>query len=787
MNSQYIKEYFRFDCEPVPDPKAVIKGMKYRFTVLTNRLIRMEYSKTEEFEDRPSQTFWFRKQPIPEFKITDANDWLSIETEFLILRYKKESQFTPFTLSIKLKRKKKTWVYGLPVFGNLRGTARTLDGANGPFPLGKGLMSKNGFSLYNDSKSLVFNEDFWLTQREEKRKDLYFFGYGSDYLGCLNDFYKTAGHTPMIPRYILGNWWSRYWEYDEPELKELISNFEKHEIPLSICIIDMDWHLVHIDKKYGSGWTGYTWNKEFFPNPKRMLDWLNDKNLKVALNLHPALGIRGHEECYTEVADFMGVDKDIEEPVKFNIANPKFVSAYFDLVHHPYEEMGIDFWWIDWQQGSKSGLGGLDPLWMLNHLHFFDLGRDRIKRPFIFSRWGKRGNHRYPIGFSGDTFATWASLKFQPYFTATASNIGFGWWSHDIGGHMGGKIDPELYTRWIQLGIFSPIMRLHSTKNEFIKREPWKYDPTTLKNIGDSMRFRRQLIPYIYSMAYINSEKNIPLIRPLYYLNPDENQAYKFKREFWFGSEMIVSPVVKKSNRKTNRVLQKTYLPDGSGPYFNLFTKEYYEEGETITRVYDTSKIPVFVKAGGIIPLDNDKTSNGTDNPEILTIEIFPGATNLFHLYEDDGISVNYKNGDHNITEFEFRWNETVEFLIRKPRPQKDYIPKNRQYTLHFNAIENLENFVFSSESDVKFETEYDNKQHRLVVRILSHDFSKIKISFSQPSMVKKCNISEEINSMLFDSKIRVFRKRLIKKLLLKNENFNEKTLKRLFKTISLM
>src|SRR5690606_29482521 len=123
-------------------------------------------------------------------------------------------------------------------------------------------------------------------------------------------------------------------------------------------------------------------------------------------------------------------------------------------------------------------------------------------RTFIFSRWGGLGNHRYPIGFSGDTHVTWRSLAYQPYFTATAANVGYGWWSHDIGGHTFGIEEPELYLRWVQYGVFSPIFRLHSTKNHFHERLPWKYDAEIGRLASDMLRLRHQLIPYLYSMSW---------------------------------------------------------------------------------------------------------------------------------------------------------------------------------------------------------------------------------------------------------------------------------------------
>lgn len=143
-----------------------------------------------------------------------------------------------------------------------------------------------------------------------------------------------------------------------------------------------------------------------------------------------------------------------KQPIPFHIADKRFVKNYFELLHHSMEDQGVDFWWIDWQQGEKSEMKGLDPLPWLNHLHYMDSGR-RGTRNLIYSRWGGLGNHRYPIGFSGDTLVYWTALQFQPYMTATASNVLYGWWSHDIGGHMGGETEPELYARWVQFGALS--------------------------------------------------------------------------------------------------------------------------------------------------------------------------------------------------------------------------------------------------------------------------------------------------------------------------------------------
>ena len=133
----------------------------------------------------------------------------------------------------------------------------------------------------------------------------------------------------------------------------------------------------------------------------------------------------------------------------------------------------------------------------------------------ILSRYAGPGSHRYPIGFSGDSIISWKTLDFQPYFTATAANIGYGWWSHDIGGHAAGHRDVELQTRWIQFGVFSPIFRLHSTSNMFNGKEPWRYPEPAKSIMADFMRLRHQLLPYLYTMNWRCHTSGEMLVEPI--------------------------------------------------------------------------------------------------------------------------------------------------------------------------------------------------------------------------------------------------------------------------------
>ena len=676
-------ESFSIEFAPVANPKSVVSEGGARFTVLTPRLLRLEYSAEGVFEDRPSQAFWYRRLATPAFEARAEDGRLEIETGALLLRYViNDAGFTPDTLSVTLKETGTVWQYGEEDGLNLLGTARTLDNVDGALALEPGLMSRAGWAVYDDSQSLVFDAQGWVAPREGQGLDLYFFGYGRDFQGCLDDFAAVAGPAPLLPRWALGNWWSRFWAYTDQELLALMDEFRAHDVPLSTCIVDMDWHITDTGNA-SSGWTGYTWNRDLFPDPPAFIAALHRRGLKTALNLHPADGIWPHEEQYEALAERLGMEADGKTPIAFNIADPDFTRAYFELLHHPYETDGIDFWWMDWQQGTVSGLAGLDPLWWLNHLHFHDLGRGGRKRPFIFSRWGGLGNHRYPIGFSGDAVVTWESLAFQPFFTATAANVNYGWWSHDIGGHMGGVEEAELYARWVQFGVFSPIFRLHSTNNPFHERRPWGYDAQTEAAAGAAMRLRHALIPYLYSMAWINHTQHRPLVRPMYHDHPAQEPAYHCPDQYYFGSELVAAPFTTPAGADTRLSRQAVWLPEGD--WFDFFRAERYA-GDGWHAIYGgLEDIPVWARAGAIVPLAVLAEWSGTDNPATLAVQLFPGADNDFALYEDDGSFP----AASCLTPIRHTWSAAGwQVTVEAAQGISDFLPPERIFELHFRGVQ---------------------------------------------------------------------------------------------------
>ncbi|GEO63194.1 alpha-glucosidase [Companilactobacillus nantensis] len=534
-------------------------------------------------------------------------------------------------------------------------------------------MSRDGYSYLDDSQSFVYlkNSDSFVA-RGNQVVDGYLFCYGRDYQKTLRDFYQLTGPTPLLPRYALGNWWSRYYRYTQAEYQALMEKFDQKKVPINVSVLDMDWHKVQIPQKYGSGWTGYSWNKELFPNHQKLLQWLHDDGKKVTVNVHPAAGIRAYEDSYPTVAKDLDLNTTAEEPAAFDLENKKFRQAYFNDVHHRLEAEGIDFWWLDWQQGLAKSAQKMDPLWLLNYYHYTDNDRRTNGNGLILSRYAGPGSHRYPLGFSGDSVISWESLAFQPYFTATAANIGYTWWSHDIGGHMRGSFDGELATRWLQFGVFSPINRLHSSNNTFAGKEPWNYRLDLEQSQEKFLRLRAKLIPYIDTANYQTHEHSVPIVKPLYYDYPNQVEAYSFKNEYFFGSEMLVAPITQPHDEQTQTAYSTTWLPEGK--WVDYFSHLKYNGNSVIKTYRDTDKIPAFVRQGSLIVTNPQYMENISHLPTRLEVEIFNGQDGQFEMVEHLG---------DKLARTLFVWDDKQQSLTWQVNDPNHIIPSTRQIAQH--------------------------------------------------------------------------------------------------------
>jgi len=671
---------------PVADPKAVVTVGHARFTILTPQLIRMEWSADGSFEDHASMVFINRRLPVPKFhQLVEhgmgGHSMLTLSTDALTLTYipTGDGHFTADNLSITfdVHGKQVTWHPAMDDPENLQGTTRTLDqarGSNTQQPMEPGLVSRSGWALVDDSPRPLFDStDFrfqngekspwpWVMPRPAneapgKYTDWYFFGYGHDFKNALGDFVKVAGRIPLPPRFAFGVWWSRYWAYSDQEMNELVRGFRENDTPLDVFVIDMDWHLSFEQlKAMGEkdqsgqmmGWTGYTWNKVLFPDPDAFLKRLHEEGLKTTMNLHPASGIQPWEEAYPAMARAMGIDPATKKYIPFDPTDKKWAANYLDLVLHPMEKQGVDFWWLDWQQNPlMSNVPGVTNTWWLNYLHFTDQQREG-KRPLLFHRWGGLGNHRYQIGFSGDTVSVWDSLAFQPWFTATAANVGYAYWSHDIGGHMPGVVDPELYTRWVQFGAFSPILRTHTTKNPDAERRIWAYPEPYASVMRSAFQLREAIEPYLYTEARRTYDTGVAFLRPLYYDWPEDDAAYSSKNEYLFGDQMIVSPVTAPAEKITGLASEQVYLPKGD--WIEWPTGKHFAGPVSAARSFTIAQIPVYVKAGAIVPMQPPMLHTGEKSVDPLIVNLWPltpgaSSSSSYSVYEDSGVSVEYQKG----------------------------------------------------------------------------------------------------------------------------------------------
>lgn len=641
---------------PLADSAAMVVSGKVRFTVLTSRMIRIQYSNASKFEDRATFAIVNRRLPVPEYSVEEDGVYLYIRTEHLTLRYKKrsvprETDKTPNNLCITFEMNGQScmWYPGKDDALNLLGTHRTLDQAWGDTrrnSLEKGLLSRAGWAIIDESPkttrgdgsttfALAPNEEgfLWWDQPVDKTAtDWYFLGYGHDYKACLSDYTKVGGRVPLPPKYIFGYWYSRYWAYSQSEFQRIIRDAESNDVPLDVLIMDMDWHK--------SGWTGWSWNRDLISSPKYLLKFMHDHGVKTALNLHPADGVGRHEDYYKAMKADLGYDASYSETIPWKIEDYDFYKALFKNIISVHEETGVDFWWLDWQQHlTVKDVPGLGETFWCNHVFFEDMRRNRPHlRPVIYHRWGGLGSHRYPICFSGDTWASWSMLGYEIFFTSNASNVCYDYWGHDLGGHQGGDNDPELLQRWLQFGVYTPIFRTHATNDSKLERRIWKY--SNFEQLRETVRQRYRIFPYLYTAARETYETGVGMNRPLYYDWPEENNAYKFEDEYMFGNDMLVAPIYTPADAKGYSE-RSIWLPKGQ--WWDVTHNCLIEGGRIFRDRFTTDEFPLYYRPGSVI-VNYPVQRTVQVTPSEIVLLVVPGADGTGRFYEDDGTNQEYQD-----------------------------------------------------------------------------------------------------------------------------------------------
>ena len=628
-----------------------------RFTVVHANCIRIEQAAQGRFVDEPS-LFAVNRVARAAFTVREQGNSVVIDTGSIRLTYRHDG--APLSADncradITHNSAGAAWHPGKPNTGNLGGTAETLDGWNGARPLAPGLLSRDGWFLLDDSKRPLLSKG-WVKDRADASTDWYLFGYGTDFNAAFAAFAAIAGAVPMPRRYTLGAWYSRYWPYSSKEFRAIVKEYEEHGFPLDMMVMDMDWHLNDISRvpslmketgrTDGQIWTGYTWDRKLLPDAEKLLAWFHAQDLHVTLNDHPADGLRSFEEPYKAFMKAMGEDPKSGKTIPFDAGNRKYLETFYDHTHANLEKDGVDFWWLDWQQyKATKSIPGLTNLEWLNYYYYLRARAGGL-RGQSFSRWGGWGDHRHPIHFSGDAHTTWKMLAAEVPFTATAGNVGCFFWSHDIGGHQGGR-NEESYTRWCQFGAFTAALRSHSTRDAAMDRRPWSYPKWAENSMRVSFRLRSEMFPYLYSCVAQSCRETRPLTRPMYIDYPDTEAAYRNPQEYLFGDHVLVAPVCEPGIGPRRVGRQAVWFPEGV--WYDYFTGERFEGPQERLVAADIDEFPLYVRAGTPIPMQDYTPRMAAAAPAELRVRVWPGeegTVGVFDLYEDDGETEAYTKGE---------------------------------------------------------------------------------------------------------------------------------------------
>jgi alpha-glucosidase (family GH31 glycosyl hydrolase) len=398
----------------------------------------------------------------------------------------------------------------------------------------------------------------------------------------------------------------------------------------------------------------------------------------------------------------MKQDPSSGKTLTYDAGNRFYIENLFSITHTPLERTGVDFWWLDWMGDNQSPFNKMGWMNELYYRHSEQSVPERNLRGQSFSRWADWGDQRHPIHFSGDTQIEWPTLQFEVPFTATAGNVGCFFWSHDIGGFtdkfslsdwLWGTKKGPLIARWTQFGAVSPVLRLHSSNLRYLDKRPWRFSSDIEESMRRSFHLRSEIFPYIYSAAWEAHHDSLPLVRPLYLEFPELEKAYENSQEYFFGDALLAAPIVTEGDEKTHISSQKVWFPPGR--WFDWFSGKEYKAKSEQTFSHDLNSFPLFARGGVPIvmqPYTERMTSSSLQN---LIIRIYPGSNGQHGsaiLYEDDGETKNYLQGDYALTHFEYQQAGERRGLHRglemsltvSPEPTAFARPTMRDYEIQF-------------------------------------------------------------------------------------------------------
>lgn len=650
----------------VPTKNPMVFG-DTRLSIITPTLFRLEYAHDGAFIDDPTLFAYDRTSMLPMDSITvteTAPNVFEIKTSALRMIYHNDGypfSTANFSAYYTLDGKEKKFTNRFIPKNNLGGTVETLDRVTGEIPMDDGLLSRDGWYMIDDERADLLT-DGWIKPRDTKQhvQDMYCFVYGNDYKAALASLGALSGRVPMTRKHIHGVWYCRYWDYTSDEFLNIVNEYAENDFPIDNLVMDMGWHTNDATEGLGHNghlnWTGYTWNEELIPDPKALIDSLHALGVTVSLNDHPHDGLRPHEKYYPQFRDDLGFTD--AEKVLFDLSDSTYMAKFFKWAHGPSEDMGVDFWWLDWQQNylfpKVRGHESTTLSW-LNELYYRDSQKGN-RRGAGYSRWAGWGDHRHPIQFSGDAQANWDMLAFEVKLTACSGQGGCYYWAHDIGGFRG-EPNPELTTRWTQFGALSAALRVHSTKDARLDRRPWISGDKETKAMRRFYHLRSQLMPYIYSSVWQTHNTMVPLNRSMFIEDGSQPESYAQPQEYMFGDLLLAAPITTPGEGADLVASQRVWFPKGE-TWYDYFTHEKKQGGVTEEIAKPLDEMPLYVKGGWILPMQPYTARPATTPLNTLVMRVYPADKNVdntYTLYEDDGISLDYQKGIYSTTALQYK------------------------------------------------------------------------------------------------------------------------------------
>jgi len=479
---------------------------------------------------------------------------------------------------------------------------------------------------------------------------------GKDADEVISNYRNVSGQVPMLPLWAYGFWQCRERYTSDKHLIQTVQEFRKRKLPLDVIV--QDWQYWG---KYG--WGVPKFDEANFPDPDKFIKKLHDMNAKFSVSVWENLDKK------SEVAKPY-LDKNLYIPNSpwIDIYNPETRQTHWNALNNNLFNYGVDSWWMDATEPENDALVGKQtyyglgdfyrltyPLFVSQAVYDGQRKTNPGKRVTILTRSAFAGQQRFgTINWSGDIGWDWDVYRRQIVAGLNFSLTGMPYWTTDIGGFfrpgMGQYTDKsyhDILTRWFQWSTFNTVFRMHGYQTE---TEPWKYGDTVEDNMRSMLNTRYQLLPYIYSSGWQVSSKGSTILRPLIMDFKDDQKAIALRYQYMFGKSLLVAPVTEAGVSEW-----EVYLPKHAG-WFDFWTNKYFSGGQTIKAPAPPDKIPVFVKAGAILPIGKVMQYSSEKPNDTLEIRIYKGANGQFELYEDEGDNYNYEKGQY--ATIPFRWND---------------------------------------------------------------------------------------------------------------------------------